>query len=99
VSEGVDSTKAYGLGAYTLHMGVEFNEPTFASPRSAVSQADPSSFEKFIIKTGLVKSRDGARLVLIGISLVLLVGAAFLFVRSSSIPPPPNPADYPVWPH
>lgn len=79
-------------------MGVEFNEPTFSSSREGGS-GKKSSFEQFIINTGIVRTETGARFILVVVALVMLALAGFLFIDSGSVPPPPNPADYPVWPH
>lgn len=60
--------------------GIEFNEPTFISKRrSAIEKI--SSFEKFLISLGIVKTAKNARIVL---AVFVIVTIAFMVFMWSS---------------
>lgn len=69
-------------------MGVEFNEPAAtASSRPPVRQ---SFFIRSIIKTGVVKTEQGAQVVLIILAVVLIGLAVYLFRHTNVAPPVPT---------
>ncbi len=72
-------------------MPVEFDEPIPESTRPAVSKK-PSLLSGLLMKTGLVKTEQGAQVVYLIVAVLALAGAAYFFVSSTKVPPSPTPS-------
>lgn len=71
---------------------VEFNEPQYAASARSSRASKGSAFERLIVSMGLAKDSKGAQRVLLIISILMLIIAAFL------VWPKPQPAPVPVAP-
>lgn len=72
-------------------MPVEFDEPQVTT-RSVARPERISSLSKLVIKTGIVKTEQGAQLLFFVLAALLIALSVFFFVGSSSSPPQPTPA-------
>lgn len=70
---------------------VEFNEPQYAASARVSRQNKQSSFEKIVISTGLAKDSKGAQRVLLIISILMLIIAAFVIWPKHQPAPVPVP--------
>lgn len=70
---------------------VEFNEPQYASSSRVSQSAKQSRFERLVISTGLAKDSKGAQRVLLIVSVVMLLIAAYLIWPKHTPPPTPVP--------
>lgn len=70
---------------------VEFNEPQYASTNRASFANKQSTFERLVISTGLAKDSKGAQRVLLIISVLMLIIAAFVIWPKHQPAPVPVP--------
>ncbi|HWU24633.1 MAG TPA: hypothetical protein VN086_02680 [Candidatus Paceibacterota bacterium] len=70
---------------------VEFNEPEYAATARSSRTAKQSRFERLVLSTGLAKDSKGAQRVLLIISILMLVIAAFLMWPKHQPAPVPVP--------
>lgn len=77
-------------------MAIEFNEPARLASRQSPRRA--KGLTGLFIKTGLVKSEGGARLLMLFIAVIALAAVFFLLMNGPKEVPLPNPADYATWP-
>jgi len=79
---------------------VEFNEPSYTVRTAApVAGGSSSSFSRLVIKFGLAKDEKGAQMVLLGIAVIAIVLAVFVFIgshHSASVPAPVEPGAMPA---
>lgn len=75
---------------YTFSMTVEFDEP--ASVMSVRGEKRPSFLSRMVMKLGLAKTPGGAQFILFIIGLILIITAAFQYVRTNRQPAPLTPA-------
>lgn len=72
-------------------MSVEFNEPAITPSARASSMKKPSFLINTIIKTGIVKTEQGAQVVLMLIAAVLLILSYVMFTTANQPLPSPTP--------
>lgn len=69
-------------------MAVQFDEPTFSSARKTGRRA--SFITGLFLKIGLVKTEEGAKLLMLIVLIVAVALSALLFARSSVTVEPPS---------
>jgi hypothetical protein len=79
-------------------MSVQFEGESKLPPRVGVSSQVPF-LVRLVMKTGVVSTEASANSILIGIAVLAIVGAMYVFMDSNKPAPTPNPSDYAVWPH
>ena len=73
-------------------MSVEFNEGPVLTPRSALPRY--SFPTRLLLKTGIVRTPQGAAIVLFVLAILALLLSYSLFSKVLQGPPVPNPADF-----
>lgn len=79
-------------------MSVEFDEQMKLPPRVGQSAQAPF-LVRLVLKTGIVTTEASANIVLVGIAVLAIAGAVYMFASSNRPAPVPTPDQYEVWPH